>query len=298
MTNKHQNDEIVDGLNSFKYAKFNQNRKFFYINFIILATLNAITPSLIMAEAQELSKKFGKGNFVSAFQLSLTIFGIAAKLANGRFLLKIKHKTKIIASLVLLTIALLNFYVCYHFIKNPDLGFFLCIVSSLLTGLFTSIASLTCLGYMKALPPWVIGGYAIGSGIAGVGGAGLSVLFGILGVEFGDVCLAMILFNFLYLYSFFAVVRKKNEIDKLYEIAKKSSESNHVKTELAKPLRASINNENPIAEHESEHLSLENSEKNIPGENLLAKEEYTNIENEILFEEEAEIIERVIFSFT
>lgn len=224
---KSKNVELIGKIEEFPYFKvkiFNKNKNYLYFNFMILGILNGVIYSLVITEAQKLATNFGKEKFVSAFQLTLTFFGITVRFINGRFLLKLQHKTKIYISLILLITALLNFFLASNFIKNPDLGFGLCVVSSLLTGAFGALASLTCLGYMKSLPPWVIGGYAAGSGIAGMAGALISVVFGILNVEFGDVCLILILPNVLYLYSFFGIVRLKNKVDQLYELFLRNDE--------------------------------------------------------------------------
>lgn len=80
------------------------------------------------------------------------------------------------------------FVVSYHFVGKEDtIGFIISLTATVIIGSFTSVGDGTIIGFMKAIPPENIAGWSSGTGIAGMTGAGICVLFKSLGFEFNTV---------------------------------------------------------------------------------------------------------------
>lgn len=111
------------------------------------------------------------------------------RILNSRFLLKFRHITKIIWVCLGWFSGFIIFYFSFQLIgKNDTLGFIMSLFASLICGSFTSVGDGTIVGFMKAIPPENIGGWSSGTGIAGISGTSIYLLFKVAGVQFDMVC--------------------------------------------------------------------------------------------------------------
>ena len=98
--------------------------------------------------------------------------------------------------------------------KN-DLGFALSLLATLIIGAFTAVGEVTIVGFLKAIPAQNIVGWCSGTGIAGISGAGLCLLFKFLELEFKTLCyvlapLAIVYFiNFKHMLTLRAAIEKR-----------------------------------------------------------------------------------------
>jgi hypothetical protein len=110
------------------------------------------------------------------------------RVINSKYLLKFLHITKVCWVSVAWFAGFWIFVVSYHFVGKEDtIGFIISLIATVIIGSFTSVGDGTIIGFMKAIPPENIAGWSSGTGIAGMTGAGLCVLFKSLGFEFNTV---------------------------------------------------------------------------------------------------------------
>lgn len=114
--------------------------------------------------------------------------------------------------------------------KQDTLGFVLSLLGTLIIGSFTSVGSNTIIGFLKTFPADSISGFSSGTGLAGISGAGLYLIFSSLGLTFNFVVLILIPFAFIYLLNFNWILQLKARIDR--EV-KKRFQGSHYGEEIA-----------------------------------------------------------------
>lgn len=87
------------------------------------------------------------------------------------------------------------------------------LLATLIIGGFTSVGSCTILGFMKAFPPDSVSGISSGTGLAGISGAGLYLLFSSLGLSFNIVVLILMPVALLYAANFRFILNLKANIE-------------------------------------------------------------------------------------
>jgi battenin len=159
---------------------------------------------VVISFSNDISKEFHKEDLMNFFTSSLVFFGLLIKVFNTRFLIKIKHKYKnwftIFIWVVSLGLMLLG--------KNCGV-FGLTIVASILVGLGTGLGDITNLGFMKCFPSIILSGYSSGTGMSGVAGAVMYLIFKLVGVSFNKTILSLLVFYPIYGICFFLVIRMK-----------------------------------------------------------------------------------------
>ena len=178
----------------------------FYTMIFVIGLINNNGYVLIGSSAQDMARKFKHKDLMPVFQFFLVCFSSFIRIINSRFLLKIKHRNKLITVVLMWTLGYILFFISYY-IEN-DFGFALSLLATVLIGAFTSLGGCTSLGYMKTLPPLLVGAYGSGTGMAGISGAGIYLLVTtVFKIDFAQICLIMIPLGFIYLLCFFWVLR-------------------------------------------------------------------------------------------
>ena len=142
------------------------------------------------------------------FSSCLVFFSLFIKLFNSRFLLKIRHKYKIWAVLLISTLADILLIV-----GMKARIFELTIVATLLIGLGIGLGTCTIFGFMKGFPPLVISGFSSGTGFSGIIGASLYLVFKLYNISLTNTVLALFFFYPLYGLAFYMAIRLKDKID-------------------------------------------------------------------------------------
>jgi len=207
--------EVVEGLSAEKVAAFDRNSIKLFLAFFSMGLLNNNGYVLIGAASQNMADHFKHNNLMPLFQFSLAVISLLVRIFNTRLLLKYRHKSKIIWVVASWCIGFIIFYFSFN-LSNLDIGFSLALFATVIIGCHTSFGSMTIIGFMKALPPHVIGGFYIGTGLAGISGTSMNLVPGIFDLPFNILCLLMIPTYIIYIYAFFWVVRLKAKIDILF----------------------------------------------------------------------------------
>jgi battenin len=175
-----------------------------FILFFLLGTINNLTYCVIISFSNDISKEFHKESLMSFFSSSLVFFGMLVKVLNSRYLIKIKHKYKI-WSVIIIWVLSLGLLILGKYAKL----FGLTIIASILVGLGTGLGDITNIGFMKCFPPIILSGYSSGTGMSGVTGATLYLVFKLCDVSFNKTVLSMLVFYPIYALCFFLVIRMK-----------------------------------------------------------------------------------------
>lgn len=139
---------------------------------------------------------------MSFFSSALVLFGFMMSFFNSGFLLKVKHRHKLFATIILWTVSI-GLFILARYLHI----FGLTLLASLLVGIGTNLGDVTVLGFMKCLPPLIISGYSFGTGLGGVIGAALYFIFKSFNVLINATLLSMFAFYPIYTLSFYLVLR-------------------------------------------------------------------------------------------
>lgn len=140
----------------------------------------------------------------------MIIFGAFVRILNSGCLLQFKHKTKIAMVSICWTVGLLVFFSAYYFQEtNKSLGFGICLVGTVMIGIATTLGDCTIIGFLKSVPPQLIGGWSSGTGMAGIFGTLTYLMFKTIGIEFRVVMLMFIPVAIVYYINFIVILRFK-----------------------------------------------------------------------------------------
>lgn len=163
----------------------------------------------MLSFSNDIAIEFDKKDLMSFFSSSLVFFGCFVRIFNTRFLLKIKHKYKNWVTIVIWANSIILLIVG----KYTKL-FGLTIVASICVGIGTSLGDCTIIGFMKCFPPKIISGYSSGTGMSGIIGAALYLLFKLFNVSFLTTVLSLLVFYPVYGVCFLLVIRMKLNMHK------------------------------------------------------------------------------------
>lgn len=113
------------------------------------------------------------------------------------------------------------FFCAYFFQQsNKAFGFSICLIGTVLIGISTTLGDCTIIGFLKSLPPQLIGGWSSGTGMAGIFGTMTYLSFKTIGVEFRLVMLMFIPVAVLYFIIFKSILnmKAKRELKMIHKI--------------------------------------------------------------------------------
>jgi len=116
----------------------------------------------------------------------LILFSSLARFANAKYLIKVKHLSRMsINSIIMMIGFLLISFACTF--NQYEASFFLSLVSSVLLGTVSAFGESTTLGFCKGLPSTVVGYFGSGTGFAGVFGSGITLILQSAGLDNGKI---------------------------------------------------------------------------------------------------------------
>ena len=136
------------------------------IALFILGIINNTTYVVVLSASKKLCEKFNKKDFIPFFSGSLVLFSILLKIINSKYLVKIRHKIRILVASILIITGIL--FIMLSIFVNI---FFISIIGTIFVGLGTSFGSITILGFIKGFDPDIVVGFSSGTGFAGVFGS-------------------------------------------------------------------------------------------------------------------------------
>lgn len=199
--------------------------KFFLLTFSI-GFVNNLGYVMVSTGAQILADQFHYDNLMPLVTFMLVGFDMFMQCANVRWFLHIPH---IIRCLIVTTMGV-SAYVLMSICSaaTSDWGFFVGLIAAVMMGLAQCWGEAVMLGFLKAFPSELVGGWSSGTGFAGVGGTLLWVAYRAGKVPTFIVYLSVLPLFVLYLGSLFYL----NSVRKRFTAPKKDKEITDVDSEL------------------------------------------------------------------
>ncbi len=169
-----------------------------------------------MVGSSDLADNLGNANLMALYTLSLLICSSFARFINSRFLIKTSYQKRIIFLSFYYFLGYVSLFLLLNSIdgENPiskDAAFFLSLIPSFIMGTGCALGEAIILGYLRNFPNNFVSGWSSGTGLAGVTGALMTLIFKLnniktklLYITISPVCL-------IYLISFIVVSRLKSK---------------------------------------------------------------------------------------
>lgn len=250
--------------NSSYPAKFKYG---FWFLFFFMGLINNIGTVLILSGAQRLSKEMGMNSLMGLYPIATIICSSAARLFNSKFLINISHKKRIIFLSFYLFTAYIALFVILRLFKgttdHQTLGFCLTLIPSFIIGTGYAFGESTILGYLKAFPKDLVGGWSSGTGLSGLIGACLNLVCKSVNIDLQYLYIGTSPAPLFYFVLFIIVENLKKDYDK--EIA-----NGNILGPLQPDQVAPSENNETSKDEESQNQSTETKNKEMSFSNLSA----------------------------
>ena len=250
--------------NSSYPAKFKYG---FWFLFFFMGLINNIGTVLILSGAQRLSREMGMNSLMGLYPIATIICSSAARLFNSKFLINISHKKRIIFLSFYLFTAYIALFVILRLFKgtteHQTLGFCLTLIPSFIIGTGYAFGESTILGYLKAFPKDLVGGWSSGTGLSGLIGACLNLVCKSVNIDLQYLYIGTSPAPLFYFVLFIIVENLKKDYDK--EIA-----NGNILGPLQPDQVAPSENNETSKDEESQNQSTETKNKEMSFSNLSA----------------------------
>ena len=246
---------------------FKSKRQYIYIIFFFLLGLcNNLGYVLVWVSSAEMSNALNQPNLVALYLLCLQIIGFLTRVAHMNYCIKISYKIKIYLFCIFNFVGYISFYLILLFTdhKSPESlkrSFFLSLITTIFLGISCNLGEVACIGYLKKYPSKWLSGYSGGTGMAGVLGALIKIIFVYLETSSSSMWLITSSSSLVYFISYISAEKMYYYDQKLIEKKKDSNSraESMVNTNMKK-------NEN--LDDKTNNLNFD-SEKNNYKDNLL-----------------------------
>ena len=239
----------------------------FWFLFFFMGLINNIGTVLILSGAQRLSKEMGMNSLMGLYPIATIICSSAARLFNSKFLINISHKKRIIFLSFYLFTAYIALFVILRLFKgtteHQTLGFCLTLIPSFIIGTGYAFGESTILGYLKAFPKDLVGGWSSGTGLSGLIGACLNLVCKSVNIDLQYLYIGTSPAPLFYFVLFIIVENLKKDYDK--EIA-----NGNILGPLQPDQVAPSENNETSKDEESQNQSTETKNKEMSFSNLSA----------------------------
>jgi battenin len=137
-----------------------------YIGLVTLGLLNNIVYVIVISSAQELARSFNSEKQFGNITWATNVTGILCRF----FAMALERRSFALRVGITVSFSLAGLLVIAF---SDAAGFWLCVIGVVLIGTAGNFGESVMLGYQKLFPPEVVGGWGMGTGLAGVAGSGL-----------------------------------------------------------------------------------------------------------------------------
>lgn len=160
------------------------NKFIFIFLFFLLGIFNNIGYVLIWTSSSDMSSSLEQPNLVAVYLLVNQVLGLFSRFIATKFLLKINYHLKVLIISIILSIGYILFFIILTITDHNDKdslqkGFYLTLIPTGLIGMGTSVGELNLVGYFKKYPSDWLSGFYGGTGVAGILGASVSIIFSV-----------------------------------------------------------------------------------------------------------------------
>lgn len=180
--------------------------------FFLLGLLNNCGSIIVLSGASDLAKRFGKGHLMSLFSGCLNLFSVAITIINAKYLLRVPHRKRVGIATGIFVAGL-----CFIMTALTIQSFEMALFGSTLIGIGCACGSVSIQGFMKEFPPEIFGGFASGTGGAGLFGSMYYLTLKISRIDPSSIFLFLFPVYVCYYLTFAYVVKLKTKFDSVVD---------------------------------------------------------------------------------
>ena len=170
-----------------------------WVAFFVLGSVNNLPYVVVNSAAKKIVEEFHSPNLIGAIPWANNLFGFLARAVNAFGLQNVPYKFRFYANAILMLLGLLA--IAYA----PSL--MMALAAIVVVGSSSSFGESFSLGYLRLYPAEMVGGWSSGTGMAGVGGAALYMVFSFFDLDNKTSFLLCVPFVAIYLF-FYLILEK------------------------------------------------------------------------------------------
>ena len=263
----------------------------YLLSFFFIGLFNNLGYVLVWVSSSDLSKALNKPDLVTVYLIVLQLVNLITRIVHMNFCITVTYKFKVYLYCLLNFVGYISFYLILIHINYKDphnvtLSFFLSMLPTIFLGISCTVGEVAMVGYLKKFPSTWISGFSGGTGMAGVSGALIKIIFVLTGTKSDLIWLIMSSSSFIYFGAYIIT-------EKLYYIDSISDKKDDINDELID--RKSENGNNDL-ENDENILEGRNNRAltNKSRKSLYSNKSFTEVvmDNDLAKEvEETEILE-------
>ena len=263
-TDTKQTEDEEDPYRSQKYL--------FFASFAFLGLINNLGYVLIITSAQQFAKKLNNQSLIACYPLALNCLSSLTRFINSKFCITFSYFKRLLGLTIYFCTGCISLFIILTVIQSyedfdTNLAFFLTLLPSIMMGTGLSFGEATILGYIRIFPKDYVSGWSSGTGLAGLVGASLSLIFKYFSFDLKNLYLFITPVYIFYFLAFFLTFKLKQNIDKSRNLIKEETkeetkDENKEQTSDNLPVRTSdllnenYNNQTDVALNEN--MSVQN----------------------------------------
>jgi hypothetical protein len=169
---------------------------------------------LILVGSADLSNKLGNKNLMGLYLLTLIVCASLARFINSKYLIKTSYKARLLFLTFYFLLGYISLFVILYFMEsneNKEIGFYLSLIPSLIMGTGQAFGESIVLGYLRNFPKGLVSGWGSGTGLAGLSGATITLLFKIFEIKSQILYISVAPICLLYYVAFMLIEKFRNE---------------------------------------------------------------------------------------
>jgi len=231
----------------------------YIVLFFSLGLFNNLGYVLVWVSSADLSNSLEQDNLVSLYLLLMQVLSFLSRLGHMNYGIKFGYKSKLLVVSIVNIISYLTFYVVlvttdYDDKDSLNRSFYLSLIPCILFGFSSSIGEVSLIGYMKKYPSTWMSGFSGGTGLAGVIGALIKMIFSLTDTKSSLMWLIVSISGVLYYLAYICA-------ENLYKSdLKKQVEINLNESNILEPDQERTPEEINETTHKGSHNKVESSD--------------------------------------
>ena len=225
---------------------YKRRKKIIYFCFGFIGLFNNLGFVLIITSAQQFSSKLNDDKLIAFYPLALIIFDFFSRFINSKFCITISYFKRVLGLSIYFCFGYFLLFIILTIIDNKNdfnqkIAFILTLIPSIIMGTGQAFGEVTFLGYIRTFHENYVSGWSSGTGLAGIVGALLSIIFKLLNEKFNlkNLYLILSLVTALFFFAFYITFKVKKNIDYIYEIENDKSNGNNYSNKIELEIRES-----------------------------------------------------------
>eukprot|EP00042_Codosiga_hollandica_P026296 m.123240 g.123240 ORF g.123240 m.123240 type:complete len:426 (+) comp52150_c0_seq2:55-1332(+) len=175
-----------------------------WFSFFLLGTINNMSYVVVNSAAKAITQQYNAENLIGLIPYANIALGLFALGVNTFLLIGRSYSLRMVANSCLMVLGLIG--VAF----SPNFG--VALVAIMILGSSSSFGECVLLGYMRLYPSQLMSAWGAGTGVAGIGGASLYLLYSSENLSLRESFLVTLPWVAVYVFAFFLLLDRTDEM--------------------------------------------------------------------------------------